>query len=77
MKKQIVIVLQAMLVLGGSGCAAHPDTRAYEIADFHARWLDRYQADRRRCERSGGVIVQERHEPDRATSTTCWATHCR
>lgn len=62
MKMLTGIVLQVLLVLGG--CATDPGQRAYEVADFRVRWLDRYQADQRNCERAGGVIVQERHGPE-------------
>lgn len=62
MRKQMSVVLPALLML--AGCTTDAAGRAYEVADFRARWLDRYQVDKWACERAGGVIVRERHEPD-------------
>lgn len=47
-----------------AACSGTPERHAYEIADARAEWLDRFSADRRACASLGGVIVQERHQPD-------------
>lgn len=60
MKKMALIVVCVVL----TACAGTPEDRAYRIAAGHAEWQDRFERDRRACESSGGVIAQERHQPD-------------
>ena len=59
-----VSIVTAAVAAVLTACAASPEQAAWEIADAHARWLDRFHSDRRTCERQGGFIVQERHMPD-------------
>lgn len=60
--RQPIVAAVAALVI--TACAAGPERTAWEVADARARWLDRFHVDQRRCERQGGLIVQERHTPD-------------
>lgn len=57
------IVLVAV-ILPIAACSGTPEQHAYEIADRRAEWLDKFSVDRRACASLGGVIVQERHQPD-------------
>lgn len=45
-------------------CSGTPEQRAFDIADKRAEWLDQFSVDKRACASRGGVIVQERHQPD-------------
>lgn len=45
-------------------CSGMPEQHAYDIADSGAEWLDKFSVDERACATAGGVIVQERYQPD-------------
>lgn len=45
-------------------CSGTPEQHAYDITDRRAEWLDKFSVDKRACAAAGGVVVQERHEPD-------------
>lgn len=56
--------MTVLLALALTACASNPEQTRYEIADGHARWLDTFHAAQRACQSAGGVIVQDRHQPD-------------
>jgi hypothetical protein len=58
------VILLALALSPIAACSSTPGQTAYEIADRHARWLDRYSIEKRACAAAGGVIVQQRHRPD-------------
>jgi hypothetical protein len=58
------LILLALAFSPIAACSSTPEQTAYEIADRHARWLDRYTIEKRACAAAGGMIVQQRHRPD-------------
>lgn len=58
------VILLTIAFLPIAACSGMPEQRAYDIADRRAEWLDRFSVDKRACAAHGGVIVQERHQPD-------------
>jgi hypothetical protein len=58
------LLLLAVALSSIAACSGTPEHHAYDIADRYAEWLDRFSVDKRACATAGGVIVQERHQPD-------------
>ena len=57
-------LLLLAVAISMSACSGTPERHAYDIADRRAEWLDSFSVDKRACAAAGGVIVQERHQPD-------------
>jgi hypothetical protein len=62
--RYLSVILLIVLFPPIAACTGTPEQRAYDLDDRRAEWLDKLAVDKRACATLGGVIVQERHQPD-------------